>query len=791
MLKNYFKIVLRNLWRYKTYTLINIIGLGIGIAAMVWGYQTYQFSFSFDNFHKDRENVFRGLTNKVGSDGIKGIFPMAAVKAAKTDFAGITETVRYDRRGTNIKSIKGETFAEQLYFTDPSFFDFFNFPLISGNNNLNDRSAVLITENMAKKYFGNESAIGKTIIIYAGESYAIGLTVNGVLQNLPVNSTIRFDFLTNFDNQLKGDGTKIAPDDWTWLLDAAFFKVAPGTNTISLEKGLNKYISPQNKAREDWKVSGFKLITLSENARQSSYIGDNNLFERPEDSAAYGPFIFAFLILLSACLNFSNTTVARANSRLKEIGMRKVMGSTHSQLMLQMLIECAIIVIGAIFLSMLFNSWWLPTFNKMFTFVDIQANYLHDQNLFLFLGIMLAITTLMAGAYPAFYISRFNPSTIFRGSVKFGGSNLFSRLMLGLQISISIITVIGGIAFAKNAEFQRTYDFGYNLENTIGIPVKDRNEFNAIKNELAAIPQIQALAGTRNHISFDQRRAVVDAEGTKKEANYYEVGKDYLVVMNLKMSTGRAFDASMESDYFKTVLITQKMAAMYGWKEEEALNKQIHIDTTTYSVIGILKDFHSNSLFEPLEPAVIKLVNEDRFRNLIIQAKPADLTTVFEKAKTTWEKLFPLRPYTGFYQNEIIAESYRVSSSIAKIFSWFAIVSILLTATGLFALVSLTMLKKMREIALRKVVGATPRDIMVLINKGYFWVFLVSAVLGCYGGLLLTKLLLDMIFKVNVGIENSTLIISVGILFLITACTTGIKVWQAVRTNPIKMLRME
>jgi len=194
MLKNYFKIVLRNLWRYKTYTLINIIGLGIGIAAMVWGYQTYQFSFSFDNFHKDRENVFRGLTNKAGSDGIKGIFPMAAVKAAKTDVAGITETVRYDRRGTNIKSIKGETFAEQLYFTDPSFFDFFNFPLISGNNNLNDRSAVLITENMAKKYFGNEDAIGK-LLVYNKE---IELEVVGIAKNPPSNSSIQFDFVASF-----------------------------------------------------------------------------------------------------------------------------------------------------------------------------------------------------------------------------------------------------------------------------------------------------------------------------------------------------------------------------------------------------------------------------------------------------------------------------------------------------------------------------------------------------------------------------------------------------------------
>jgi ABC-type antimicrobial peptide transport system permease subunit len=187
----------------------------------------------------------------------------------------------------------------------------------------------------------------------------------------------------------------------------------------------------------------------------------------------------------------------------------------------------------------------------------------------------------------------------------------------------------------------------------------------------------------------------------------------------------------------------------------------------------------------------MKLAKEDHFQFVIFQAKTADLTNVFEKAKAIWKRLFPLKPFNGFYQNEATAESYRVSRSIAQIFSWFSVISILLTATGLFALVSLTMLKRMREIALRKVVGASPADILVLINKGYFWIFFVSAILGCYGGWSLTKLLLDMIFKVNVGIESSTLLISVIILFVITACTIGIKVWQAVKINPVKLLRME
>lgn len=790
MYKNLFKIIVRNLWRYKGYTSLNIIGMAIGIAALVWGYQTFRFSFSFDNFHKDRDIVYRALSYKDGGEGVKGIFPMAAVRQAQNDFSGITETVRWDSRGLNVKYDKNEAFAEQAHFTDQSFFDVFNFPLVAGINDINDKSAVLITEKIAQKYFGTQNPLGKTLTFYSGEAYAMQLIVKAVLKDLPVNSTIKFDFISNFENQLKGDGNKIAADDWSWFLDAAFFKIPNPADALRLSKEFDKYIPIQNKVREDWKTSGFKLITLNQNAVVRN-MDTNSLYTRPDDSAAYGPFILAFLIFLSACLNFSNTTVSRANRRLKEIGMRKVMGSSYRQLIMQMLLECAFIVVVAMLLSVVFNYWWFPAFNSMFEGLKISANYFHDIKLMTFLAVTLVGTTLLAGAYPAFYISRFNPSIIFRGTVKFGGTNLFSRIMLGLQLAIAIITVIAGIGFAHNAEFQKNYDFGYNLENTMGVVVSDTSAFTAFKNEVATIPQVTAMAGARHHIGFGYRNVVAEAQGIKKEINYLEVGRDYLKTMNLKMTEGRAFDAQMEGDYINSVLITQKMAAIYGWKDNEALGKQIHIDSMNYAVVGVLKDYHSNNFFEPLEPVVMKLAKENRFQYLVIQARTSDLTGVFAKTKDAWKKVFPMKPYTGFYQNQITTEAYEISKGIARIFSWFAIISILLTATGLFALVSLTVLKKMKEIALRKVVGARAGHILVLVNRGYFWIFIISSAIGCYGGWSLTSLMLNMIFKINAGIEKSTLIGSVAVLFVIAACTTGIKVWQAVRTNPVKLLRTE
>ena len=791
MLKNIFKIVVRNLWKYKGYTMVNIIGLGLGLAAIVWGFQNYRFSFSFDNFHPDLDNVYRVVTKKDGADRPQGIFPMAAVQLAKNEFPGIAEAVRFDGDGLNIKAGKDETFADEVHFTDPGFFKLFNFPLVSGTNDISDRSAVLITEDAAKKYFGNENPLGKTLLFYAGQPYAKPLTVKGVLKDPPSNSTIRFHFITNFENLTRPDGTTVASDDWKWFLDAAFFKIPNPNDAKQFGEKLKKYLPLQNKAREDWKATGFEVFSLRQNAASSRWLGANAFFERPEDSATYGPMVLAFLLLLSACLNFSNTTVARASQKLKEIGMRKVMGGTQCQLMIQLLMECGFIVFLAILLSALLNMWWLPAFNKMFVYIDVKANYFHDGTLLLFLLITLLITTLLAGAYPAFYITRFNPSSIFRGNVKFGGKNIFSRIMLGLQVSIAIITVVAGIAFSRNAAFQKNYDFGYNVENTISVAIANKNDFDALKHELASLPQVTAMAGTRFQIGFDYRNKVIESENIKKEVHYLEVGNDYNNVMGLKMAAGRGFDKERETDYTNAVLITQKMAATYGWKDAEAINKILRIDTASYSVVGVLKDFHSDLLFSPLEPVAMKLVKEDQYQYLVVQAKQGDLTSVYEQTKKAWQKLFPLQPFRGLYQNEVKSEGYRVSNNIATIFSWFALVSILLTATGLFALVSLTVLKKMKEIAIRKVAGADPKHILVLVGKGYFWIFILAAFFGAYAGYSLSKLLLDMIFKTNNGIGGYTLLYAIGILFGIAAVTTGIKVWQAAKTNPVKMLRSE
>ena len=789
MLKNYLTIILRNLWRNKLYSVINIIGLSLGIAAFVWGVQTYRYSFSFDSFHKNNQQVFRVLTKIQGGDRLKGICPLPLGKFAKQDFSGIQQAVRWDGNGLDVKAEQSEPFATNANFTDPGFFELFNFPLVKGTVNIANASTVVITEKAAKKYFGDSDPLGKTLLFYSAETYKKPLTVTGVLKDPPFNSSLQFELITNIDNLVKADGSKIKEDDWGWFANAVFLKLSNPADAARLQKDFAKYIPLQQEARKDIKLAAFEMESMASMAMQAGRLESNSLMERPSDAAAFGPLVLALLVLLSACLNFANTSVAQSNRRLKEMGVRKVMGSSRLQIILQQLVECALIVSIAIVFSVIINKWWLPVFNTMFGFINVTANYSTDYKLLFILGVILLLVTLLAGGYPAFYISRFNASNIFRGSVKFGGRNLFSRVLLGMQITISFITVIAGLAFSRNASFQKNYDYGYATDNMASFFVQSENDYHALRNEVNKIPGIETMAGTKQHIGFWHRTASLESAGEKKESLYLDVGENYISTLQLKLVAGRDFNATGKGDLERSMLINQKLAFEFGWKDKEAVGKQIKMDTSLCTVVGVLKDFTAGNLFEPIQPFAIRVVDESKYAQLVIRAKPGELTHVYDHVKDAWIKLFPLKPFRGNYQSETFANTLRTNSSIASIFFWFAIISMLLTTTGLFALISLTVLKRTKEIAIRKVVGAGSKHIYQLLLKGYILIFLFSSILGCYAGYTLSKLLMDMIFRINAGINMSTLWISFACVFLIAFATVGSRVWAAFKTKSTEILR--
>lgn len=789
MIKNQLKFLARNLVAGKLYTVINIVGLAIGITALVWAFQDYRFSFSFDDFHQDREHIFRVITKNDAGDLKNGYCPLPVGEFAKKEFSSVKEFVRWEGMGLAIKADQDETLNSYIHFTDPAFFDFFNFTLVSGSKDLTDRSAILLTESEAKKFFGDRDPIGKTLILHAGESYQQPLTVKGVLKDVPINSSLRFNALTNFNNYIRSDSSFLKSDDWSWLVDALFLKIPDESQAKRLEQDFKKYAVIQNNARKDLKIAQFFLVSMADLADKGEAEMNNDSLElRPDDSAVYGPMILAILILLSACLNFANTTVARSNKRLKEMGVRKVLGGSTRQLIIQQLLECGAIVFCAILLSLAFTAWWLPTFNNMFDGIKLNADYLKDMALLRFMIFILFGVTIIAGIYPAYYSARYNATQIFRGGVKYGGTNLFSRLLLGFQIIVAFITVTAGFGFARNSAFQRDYNFGFNQNNIIGIQTpKGTNK--TMYDALSQVPEVKALATTRGHIGFSWRNMAMESEGVKKEINYLETGENYFSVMGIQMLAGRKFNENGEGDIYKNAIVSANLCSQYGWTPENAIGKQFRVDTVSYSIIGVTKDIYMGGFFNQLQPIVMVKGSPDLYRYLIVQANPNSLRSVYDQLKAKWTTIYPLKPFDAFYQDELETEAQKVNESIATIFFWFAIISILLTATGMFALISLTILKKSREIAIRRVVGAGLNDIVLVIHQSYLLIFFIASFIGIYAGTTLTKLLMDLVFKINIGINAVTITQSfIGICFLILG-VISIKIWQVNRMKPAMVLK--
>ncbi|HEY4289037.1 MAG TPA: ABC transporter permease [Puia sp.] len=807
MFANYCRILFRNLYKNRLYSFINILSLGIGIAAIIWGIQVYRFNTDYDHFHQNREHIFRVLITVAGGDGLKGTCPAPVGAAAVRDYPVVEEAVRWERRPLAILAAGKEPFSAQAHFTDPAFFDLFTFPLVRGQAQLSDPSTVLVTETAARKFFGAADPLGKTLVLYSDQPYKKTLMVTGILKDPPVNSSLQFETLTSTHNFLSYDGSPVSKDDWGHISDALFLKLADPRQGAQLGKAFSRYIPLEQAARQDLKVTSFALHSLSETAAESGVIDKNALLERPGDAGVYGPLVLAILILLSACLNFANTTVAQSRRRLKEIGVRKVMGSSIRQIMLQQLLECALIVLPAIGLAMLLDWLWLPLYNGMLIHTDIRASYLQDHQLQLILAGIFFIVLLLAGAYPAFYISRFNATNIFRGAVRFGGRNLFSRFLLGLQIVITFITLITSIAFARNAAFQRYYDYGYRQDNIMGIWLPQGTDGKALHDELSRIPAIQQLAGVRDQIGFSYHSWPLEAEGKKKECTYLEVGPGYTDLMGLRLAAGslpavlpsnneggRSSAGSGDGNVHpqQYMLINEKLAFALGWKPAEAVGRTIRKDEkTTCVVLGVLKDFTQNSFSDPIQPLAMCLISPEQASQWVIRARPGHLGEVYDQVRTIWSRLYPATPLNSYFQDEVSIFTMRLNVIITRIFSGFALISIFMAATGMFALVSLTVLKRLREIAIRKVVGARGRHIFRLVGLGYWRIFLTSSLLGSALGYLLARQLMNMIFRINAGVRLDSILISFWGILLLSGAIIAARVRHLSRIRTTEVLKSE
>jgi ABC-type antimicrobial peptide transport system permease subunit len=789
MIQNYIRIALRRLGRNGRYVMINVGGLGVALAFCIFAFENYRFAYSYDTWHPDASRVFRIESFKRSNHLLHGVCPAMLPHQALAELPAVEAMTRIDSRGVVVKRGE-EVFMHEVHFTDENFLDFFQFELVAGQARLHDRSSILINEDMAAKFFGTENPVGQTLLFYADTEQRKALTISGVLKNCPKNSSLQFRFLTHLENQLEGD-QPVRYDSWRWMTDAGFIKLKNATDAAQVEADLQRFIAPQNAGNLNWQAERFRLDPLMETAVAGHEIRWNNLNPSSPPAALWSNSVLALLLLLSASLNFANTTLAIGNRRLREMGVRKVMGGSLRQLRTQLLGEAFVVCLMALLLGMLLAYQIVDAVNALWIHLDLKLSYLDNPPMLLFLLAVVVFTTLLAGSYPAFYLSRYSPTAIFRNTFRFGGSSIFSRMMMGAQVSVAVMGMVVGLSFARNAREQRDADIGYLKEGIIGVEARDLAALKTFENAFSQRPDVLAMANTRHHAGWGYRRVEFEFRGQAEESLWFEVGKDYLSLMGMQVKSGTDFSAvNPVTGSATTVLVNETFVREIGGGQD-LVGATLQFDSATYRIAGIVADFMPDSPFEPMAPAILRCAPEENLRYCIIKTRPEDLQKVYADMEATWKQLFPYQPFTGFYQDEVLKRALEISNNLSLTLSWFSIITLLLTVSGLFAIVSLNALKQYRGLALRRVLGATDSHIALHLNRNFLLVIGLALLAGSAGGYVFALALMNGIYKLHAGVSGVVIVAAIVLVLLALALTLWLKLKEILRANLMEALKAE
>lgn len=792
MIKNYLLITLRSLAKNKMFISINILGMAISIASCIVAYFNYDFNRAFDSNHKNATTIYRvNSIREFQNETTKyGIVPMGLGNIIAQNVKDVETVIRYSPGGGDFR-IREEIFNNDLAFIDPGFFELFTFEFLEGDGKLDDKTKVYINEELARKYFGDEAALGKTITQVLDSGKVREFVVGGVFKKQPTNSSFNNTAFTNFHNQFNNQGD-FHENSWKYRV-TLFIQVNDSDKVALIEGQLKPYTNNNNKVREDFIIREFQLQGLDGMAVSDSYNDVPGTWTRDGSplAAVVGIGLMGILILLIACFNLTNTSIAISSRRLKEIGIRKVMGSSRGHVIFQFIGETILICFVALLVGMLIADLiLLPAFNQLWPDMKLEADYIGKPNFMLFMGSTLLFTGLLAGSYPAFYISRFQPTTILKGKLKFGGTNYFTRTLLTMQFAISLIAVVCSFAFTDNAKFQKEFDMGFDKKGVLFTYVSDQSEYETYRNELLKNPDITSVSGSMHHIFSNTFMDPIKFDGSEIEVEIMDVGDDYLKTVGLQLTQGRDFIKNSETDRNESIIVTEGLARKFGW--DRALDKEvIWMDTVKYVVVGVIKDIYNRGMWEQMEPVMLRYSKKEDVRHVLVSTSIDKITDVNKFMEVKWKEIFPNRIYFSRFMDEDMVEANTVNTNIVKMFVFLGIVALVLSATGLFTLVSLNIIKRMKEIGVRKVLGASMANISRVINTEFAIIILIACGIGGALGSWMAAMLMDSIWDYYQPATATTIIVSAAILLLISFISVAFKIYNTVRLNPSNVLRDE
>jgi len=806
MLRNQFKVALRNLWRNKGFSAINISGLAIGIATCLLILLFLQNEFSYDRYNEKADRmvrvVFRGNT---GAQEMKeaNVMPPVA-QALKSDFPEVQEATRIRTFGVPRITYKDKTFRENAFaFVDSNFFQVFTIPLIQGDAKtaLLQPNAVVISRAVAKKYFGNEDPLGKVLQFKDNNA---ALTVTGVIDKVPLNSHFHFDLFASMSGLPEA---KVS--SWMTSNFYTYLVLPEGYDYKRLEAKLgpevDKYIGPQMQQamgltlaqfRQQGNQIGFALQPITDIHLHSDLTGDME----PYGDIRY-IYIFsavAVFMLLIACINFMNLSTAGASKRAKEVGIRKVMGSVKGQLVQQFLTESFILTFVALMLALGLVQWALPVFN------DLAGQNL-SLHLMTHLWVLPALIGLglfigfLAGSYPAFYLSSFNPVAVLKGRFASGKkSSGFRSGLVVFQFFISITLIVGTLVVYKQLAYIQHKKLGYDKDQVLVLQETywlGHNQ-DAFRQQLQQDPRVLSVsssgflpAGSSDASLFYAYPDNHSSELVKTQMYY--VDDQYIPTLGMEMASGRNFSKAFGSDS-TGIIINETAARAYGWGEN-ALGRTItHRDNDgknyTYSVIGVVKDFHFKSLHELIAPLAMTLSSNSG--SMIVKVKARDIAGLLASMKKEWKDFKPDAPFSYSFLDERFNTTYKAEQNIGYILGIFAGLTIFVACLGLFGLVTFTAEQRTKEIGIRKVLGASVTGIVTLLSKDFLKLVLLAFLIAMPVAWYVMNRWLDD-FAYHMTINGWVFALTALLAMTLTFFTISFQAIKAAIANPVKSLRAE
>lgn len=791
MFKNYLLTSVRNFRKNTFYLLANIFGLAIAMAICVIGFFNYQYNATFNSYFLNGHNIYKVNADRVGKRSV-GSTPAALSPVLVS--AGY-EAMRYHgsrltfQIATDNLAQAGHTdlFVESVGFIDPSFLNHFQFSNREGATvQLNGPDAIAITAETAIKWFGHTDVAGQSVnVVYDDQSTAV-FRIAHVMEEYPQNISFQFDVLLPIEQYFAKQ--EIERNSWDHRISGTFLHLDPGQLEGAL-KTLNATLDGQKDESAGIIISSYQLDNLEKWGAIESDLFEHAFAAHLHPASVMGVVSSAIAILLLACFNYVNTSIAVAGRRLKEVGLRKVFGSSRRQLISQFVLENMLLIIISMLLSVYLLSHLVPAYNALYEVEVVQMAFISWDTIFgLAIGILLLVT-ILAAAYPALYLSGLSSLKIFREKVTLSGKNIFSKVLLSFQLMLCFYNLFSLFVFLDNATYQEQMDRGYSVDQVINVPLNRPEQYQPLATKVGQLPAVKQYSCTHQLIGFGVKRESLIYDGVDIYPQYLKTGADYLSAMGVELLKGRWFN-SIEGSDEATIIINEHFERSVG---QDLLNKTVVFKGRPVKVVGVVADFNVSSIMlnNKIGPLVIEKSAAIQNRYLSVVAHDDELQSLDELLKTQWQELYPDQLYGGFFQDKVMKPLRTTNKITLSINTFIVIVSIIISLIGLYTLVSLTAMRRKKEFGVRKVLGSSTISIASQLWKEFRWVLVIAALSGLCAGHFVISNLLDLIFAYHMDVTWPYYLYPVLFMLVALLASIGYKIWKTATINPCDQLRAE